>query len=404
MTEQQKHAPSSAGSEDILTKLDGAWDEDFKANLMHYCDLAAQEIRKLRAEAAAAHAEVVQTQDELGALLHAAEARARAPAQSSADPAVLRDALKNMMGAYDTPLSRRRFPPDEFMQAALESGRAALAAQPPAAPVGPCIHGFATGRCPICEDVKSAAPVEETRFHTDKDREYAAGLLEDLDDEQSNDFASRLNIVIQWFCKARVETVRRAARSSAEQPKDEQTCHDCGAREPCDEDCPSHVEPEPVQPSSAGTAKALDDLEIFIGEVDGSEAAEGGTIDGTEAIEALNALRAAFAQPQTACDDPLWPPRDMADLMDALARSADRHTNSYSETAHLCRDAALTIRLLFDALEAAVSWIGASDVQQAQDFKADMAKIDRALAHSRPQFGAGSTELPSHHQVQGEDI
>jgi hypothetical protein len=57
--------------------------------------------------------------------------------------------------------------------------------------------------------------------------------------------------------------------------------------------------------SSAGTAKALDDLEIFIGEVDGSEAAEGGTIDGTEAIEALNALRAAFAgrQPSVGNDD-----------------------------------------------------------------------------------------------------
>jgi hypothetical protein len=211
MTEQQKHAPSSAGSEDILTKLDGAWDEDFKANLMHYCDLAAQEIRKLRAEAAAAHAEVVQTQDELGALLHAAEARARAPAQSSADPAVLRDALKNMMGAYDTPLSRRRFPPDEFMQAALESGRAALAAQPPAAPVE------TNADLPTHNDVRGILP-----------------------------------------------------------------------------------------PSSAGTAKALDDLEIFIGEVDGSEAAEGGTIDGTEAIEALNALRAAFAQPQPSagCGDP----------------------------------------------------------------------------------------------------
>jgi hypothetical protein len=101
---------------------------------------------------------------------------------------------------------------------------------------------------------------------------------------------------------AQRESTRRfvAEHSSAEQPKDEQTCHDCGAREPCDEDCPNHVEPEPVQSCSAGTAKALDDLEIFIGEVDGSEAAEGGTIDGTEAIEALNALRAAFAQPQGA--------------------------------------------------------------------------------------------------------
>jgi hypothetical protein len=169
-------------------------------------------------------------------------------AQSSADPAVLRDALKNMMGAYDTPLSRRRFPPDEFMQAALESGRAALAAHPPAAPV----------------ETEVGIPFESVEA-----------------------------------AKSYVEASFEHPGCSAEQPKDEQTCHDCGAREPCDEDCPNHVEPEPVQSCSAGTAKALDDLEIFIGEVDGSEAAEGGTIDGTEAIEALNALRAAFAQPQT---------------------------------------------------------------------------------------------------------
>jgi uncharacterized alpha-E superfamily protein len=42
----------------------------------------------------------------------------------------------------------------------------------------------------------------------------------------------------------------------------------------------------------------------------------------------------------------LWPPEAMADLLDALARSADRHTNSYSETAHLCREGAKTIRHL----------------------------------------------------------
>lgn len=36
---------------DILTKLRGAWDEDHKMNLMHYCDLAAQEIGRLRAAA-----------------------------------------------------------------------------------------------------------------------------------------------------------------------------------------------------------------------------------------------------------------------------------------------------------------------------------------------------------------
>jgi hypothetical protein len=229
MTEQQKHAPSSAGSEDILTKLDGAWDEDFKANLMHYCDLAAQEIRKLRAEAAAAHAEVVQTQDELGALLHAAEARARAPAQSSADPAVLRDALKNMMGAYDTPLSRRRFPPDEFMQAALESGRAALAAQPPAAPISVTdAPGWAFGGASI-EDMAAQPPAAPVETYCTIDGR-------------------------QW-CEERSDNSRcpdcPVHRSSAEQPKDEQTCHDCGAREPCDEDCPNHVEPEPVQSCSA---------------------------------------------------------------------------------------------------------------------------------------------------------
>lgn len=30
-----------------------------------------------------------------------------------------------------------------------------------------------------------------------------------------------------------------------------ETCFDCGVREPCDEDCPNHVEPEPVSRSSA---------------------------------------------------------------------------------------------------------------------------------------------------------
>jgi hypothetical protein len=38
-----------------------------------------------------------------------------------------RNALANMMGAYDTPLSRRRFPPDEFREECLKSGREALA-------------------------------------------------------------------------------------------------------------------------------------------------------------------------------------------------------------------------------------------------------------------------------------
>jgi len=60
---------------------------------------------------------------------------------------------------------------------------------------------------------RPAAPVEtETRFHTDEDREYARGLLEDMDDEQSNAVDSRINIAAQWFCKARVETARRVAK------------------------------------------------------------------------------------------------------------------------------------------------------------------------------------------------
>lgn len=36
------------------------------------------------------------------------------------------EALQNVMGVYDTPLSRRRFPPDDFMNEALASARAAL--------------------------------------------------------------------------------------------------------------------------------------------------------------------------------------------------------------------------------------------------------------------------------------
>lgn len=39
----------------------------------------------------------------------------------------LEDALKNLMGAYDTPLSRRRFPPDDFMKEALSIARDVLA-------------------------------------------------------------------------------------------------------------------------------------------------------------------------------------------------------------------------------------------------------------------------------------
>lgn len=57
---------------DILETLDKAWDEDFKANLMHYCDLAAQEIRRLRAEVSRLEKDL----DGMGEMLHDAEARA----------------------------------------------------------------------------------------------------------------------------------------------------------------------------------------------------------------------------------------------------------------------------------------------------------------------------------------
>lgn len=39
----------------------------------------------------------------------------------------LREALQNVMGCYDTPLSRRRFPPDGFMKEAINTARTALA-------------------------------------------------------------------------------------------------------------------------------------------------------------------------------------------------------------------------------------------------------------------------------------
>jgi len=39
---------------------------------------------------------------------------------------MLKEALQNVMGIYNTPLSRRRFPPDEFMKECLKSGSDAL--------------------------------------------------------------------------------------------------------------------------------------------------------------------------------------------------------------------------------------------------------------------------------------
>jgi len=45
----------------------------------------------------------------------------------AAENARLREALQNMIGVYDTPLSRRRFPQDDFMKEAIQTARAALA-------------------------------------------------------------------------------------------------------------------------------------------------------------------------------------------------------------------------------------------------------------------------------------
>lgn len=43
----------------------------------------------------------------------------------------LEDALCNLMGIYDTPLSRRRFPPDDFMNEALTFARDLLGKDQP---------------------------------------------------------------------------------------------------------------------------------------------------------------------------------------------------------------------------------------------------------------------------------
>lgn len=55
-----------------------------------------------------------------------AEALKREIAEKDARIAALEDALRNMMGCYDTPLSRRRFPPDDFMNEALTIARTLL--------------------------------------------------------------------------------------------------------------------------------------------------------------------------------------------------------------------------------------------------------------------------------------
>lgn len=59
-------------------------------------------------------------------MIKSAEARADNAEKRCAG---LEEALQNMMGCYDTPLSRRRFPPDEFMKEAIETARAALIPQ-----------------------------------------------------------------------------------------------------------------------------------------------------------------------------------------------------------------------------------------------------------------------------------
>lgn len=53
----------------------------------------------------------------------------------------------------------------------------------------------------------------EALFRTLKDREYAAGLLDDFDIPAH---IANIEIAAQWFCKARVETSRRVSKSSFE--------------------------------------------------------------------------------------------------------------------------------------------------------------------------------------------
>lgn len=44
-----------------------------------------------------------------------------------AQPSKVVAALQNMMGAFDTPIRRRKFPDDAFIKEAIESARAVLA-------------------------------------------------------------------------------------------------------------------------------------------------------------------------------------------------------------------------------------------------------------------------------------
>jgi hypothetical protein len=60
----------------------------------------------------------------------------------------------------------------------------------------------------------------------------------------------------------------------------------------------------------------------------------------------LDAAIKEFVSPQQRSSEDRcpWPPAEMSELLDSLARSADRMTNSYSETAHIARNAAKCIR------------------------------------------------------------
>jgi len=82
---------------DILEQLDRAWTEDFKANLMHFCDLAAQEIRRTRAEILRLEEDL----DRMGEILHATEAerdrlRAKLALRAERDPPPSTDAPLTM--------------------------------------------------------------------------------------------------------------------------------------------------------------------------------------------------------------------------------------------------------------------------------------------------------------------
>jgi hypothetical protein len=59
------------------------------------------------------------------------------------------------------------------------------------------------------------------------------------------------------------------------------------------------------------------------------------------AADEIDRLRASAA-----LEAPVWSATEMADLLQAMARSADRHTLSFSECASIARSAADVIRYL----------------------------------------------------------